>query len=411
MSKTPLLNSTYLNDDALVSIVAGENLAGGNGISYGSHLDSSSQAEAQEDELRRLELARSTELYKPTKIKTWQSGAYDAFTVLLFTADVVLDIMITVEFYKEGEMGFFWGSIAIFAVSQLAYSALFMHLFISDDRSMLYLMLTFILLLPFAQLAPFVIFCSSFNWRWLNLLLTCLKLDGQAIRQAPDPDKEPWEAFILSKLQTHGGFIAESIVESVPQSILQLIALVVRSRTSNQALQALSIVSVCTSILSVASRGLMVSFSLDRSTMIFCLFCFIVDVFSLFCTASWIFSPPENSIYDPVVLWPLTFENQVFSTVWIWKEAALGCVWYFVLVGMWVILVHDKLFDGVSFQDDKFCEVVVALILLFVFGHLLFAPFLLVVEVSCLQVLIARHIMSYNVLVAGLSFCRSGLCY
>lgn len=207
-----------------------------------------------------LQSPRPPTLYAPTRVKQWQSALYDIFTVVLFTGDVVLDILITVEFYNNGESTFFWGSVVIFAVAQIAYCVLFMHVFIGDDRGMVALFVTFVMLLPFAQLVPFIMYLSSFDCRVLDNVLKCLKFDpdSSGTKEKIDPDKEPWKAFINSKIAQHGGFLAESIVESVPQSLLQLIALVVRTRSSNHAIQALSLISVCTSILSVASRGLMV---------------------------------------------------------------------------------------------------------------------------------------------------------
>jgi hypothetical protein len=66
---------------------------------------------------------------------------------------------------------------------------------------------------------------------------------------------------MISKI---GGFLVESVVEAVPQSILQMVAMVVSGQVS-----AISVFSVVTSMVSVASHGLMVSYSIDRPTFVF----------------------------------------------------------------------------------------------------------------------------------------------
>jgi len=59
----------------------------------------------------------------------------------------------------------------------------------------------------------------------------------------------------------------------------------------------------------------------------------------------------------------------------------LAACWYVVLVVLWVIVVKEK-FDSASVDSSKCCEATSQLLLLFVFGHLMFAPFLVLVEVG-----------------------------
>ena len=66
---------------------------------------------------------------------------------------------------------------------------------------------------------------------------------------------------------------------------------------------------------SVASKMLMFSYSIDRVTFFFNFFCFVADIFGIFCTLSWVFYHPEanNGSYD-------TFDSfTVAGQVWITK--------------------------------------------------------------------------------------------
>jgi len=58
-------------------------------------------------------------------------GLFDFFTFVVFTADVTLDFLITLQFYQLQRMTFFWISIALFFCSQIAYSMLFVMVFSS----------------------------------------------------------------------------------------------------------------------------------------------------------------------------------------------------------------------------------------------------------------------------------------
>jgi hypothetical protein len=85
-------------------------------------------------------------------------------------------------------------------------------------------------------------------------------------------------------LRSHGGFICESIVESIPQSILQMAFIVATGQVSG-----LNVYSIGLSILSVASKSFMISHSIHGPTFAFkyvyvcvCEYVFVIIIFFFF---------------------------------------------------------------------------------------------------------------------------------
>jgi hypothetical protein len=48
------------------------------------------------------------------------NALYDGFFISLFVVDIILDVIITLQFRNEGHMVFFWASIGIFAIAQVS---------------------------------------------------------------------------------------------------------------------------------------------------------------------------------------------------------------------------------------------------------------------------------------------------
>lgn len=86
-----------------------------------------------------------------------------------------------------------------------------------------------------------------------------------------------------------GGFLIESVLEAIPQSILQMVFIVSQNSASP-----LNIASVLMSIISVASKSFLLSFSAHRPTFVLNICCITADIISAFATASWLaFRPPS----------------------------------------------------------------------------------------------------------------------
>ena len=90
-----------------------------------------------------------------------------------------------------------------------------------------------------------------------------------------------WTA-LKAKTQAHSGFLAEALVEAVPQAVLQTSAALLSGHLS-----ALNLASILLSIGVIASKGWVVSYSLHRTTLAFNTLCVAADVLSLFAGVCW----------------------------------------------------------------------------------------------------------------------------
>src|SRR3990167_9716025 len=110
--------------------------------------------------------------------------AFDIFTLLVTIFDIVRyvlwynifialsnfcsDVVVAVQFYRKEQYNFFYASCAIFVLCQFCYSAYFIYYALSRTGYK-WKFLTFILLLPFAELVPLYCFLDAFRWsptRW-----------------------------------------------------------------------------------------------------------------------------------------------------------------------------------------------------------------------------------------------------
>ena len=78
----------------------------------------------------------------------------------------------------------------------------------------------------------------------------------------------------MKKIYTHGGFLVESTLESIPQSIIQMVYMVTTDRATF-----INSISILLSVISMGSKGFMLSYSIDRTTFIFNMMCFVADLF------------------------------------------------------------------------------------------------------------------------------------
>lgn len=217
---------------------------------------------------------------------------------------------------------------------------------------------------PFAQLVPFVCWIASYNWEWTK---TALGFFG--LSHSPDYNsniKDPFRAYLMKKLKVHGGFLIESFVESIPQSILQMIGLVVNRDTG-----LLEVVSLAISLVSVGSRGLLLSYSLSRVVFVFNFVAFIADLFGFFCIISWLFLPDTGSSFFIVDFLPPV--PNLVGVVYI-----VG----FVIVGI-ILAISLLVALGVSVKDEleeSWVKAIGYAILLFVFGSIVFLPVLVLCQ-------------------------------
>jgi len=98
---------------------------------------------------------------------------------------------------------------------------------------------------------------------------------------------------IKTRYESHSGFLVEALAEATPQCLLQLVAVVLTQRAS-----ALTIGSIILSVLVIASKGWLLSFSMHRKTFIFNALCIAMDCFGLFASVAWICSVLSTASCD-----------------------------------------------------------------------------------------------------------------
>jgi hypothetical protein len=305
-------------------------------------------------------------------ILAYLNQVYDILSFFLSIFDVISDILITREFYLQERWSFFYISVAIFFIAQLCYSCLFLALY-DDAGSIWQKIIQFCMIFPIAQAVPAIIWLQSFNFAWLDKLFRLLKLRVHKPPATPSVQPNKLKAFINRKLLTSGGFLVESVVESIPQCLLQMVAIVTLGFSQ---LSTLQLVSFLLSLISIASKSVVGSYSFHYPTFIFNIFCFITDLFAVFCLVSWLFLPitPEISHLAPL------------NSLWYIKETILISIILTFLLSLAVMAIADGIHSGVihwrNLLQRSFHVKVLGSAAICMAGLLLAGPFLCFIEAT-----------------------------
>eukprot|EP01083_Nonionella_stella_P038748 105343_1 len=238
---------------------------------------------------------------------------YDAITGIISLADLITDVIVMYDFYVKQRMAFFVVSLIIIICAQIGYCGCFVVKYSNYKESYKDVML-FCSVMPIAPFLSFVFYLTSHREKWLSKVLK--KRFNLYIRDyVPHEDDSPIIKFIEEKFTKHMGFMLEAFVEAFPQSILQMIAIVMY-REAN----IVSIVSILISMVSVATKSLVFNIAIDYTTFIFNWLSMVTDFFGIFFTISWVF-------YHPLL------EGELYSFTWIgyvWLGKLLFVVFPFV---------------------------------------------------------------------------------
>jgi len=245
------------------------------------------------------------------------------------TTDIVTDVLVIWEFYVAEKMVVFYVGVVILCCAQLSYLLLFFLCFIADSAirtegrcRWFKVFLVMILVAPFGQLVPLFMWVESHRFHWLDNLLDKMGLDNTGREAQMREGQDPLLFWIQSKGRKHGGFIIESVIEALPQSILQIVALLAYEHAT-----ALSLYSIVSSMTSVAIRGVIVSYSMNRATYVFNCVCFAADIFNVFSCFSWVF-------HDSMIVFPWTVSFWNFAD----QKDILGQIWFDQLLCITTIL-------------------------------------------------------------------------
>eukprot|EP01084_Bolivina_argentea_P251667 422159_1 len=235
---------------------------------------------------------------------------YDILISAFSIVDIICDICVAYEFYKQEKYVFFYISLVIFILAQISYASImtismestksnqsFRQTFISH-------FLIFIISFPLGQFVPlflmiqdifsptFIKFYKKHNYR--NIFLDEEELKGKNSVRKKAVSELSFSDYIKRKTISHIGFIAESIIEAIPQSILQMVFIILYNDYNT-----IHIFSIFMSMIVVVSKGSLLTYSVYKPASIFNFLCFAVDIFGIFACVSWLFclSNQENTTY------------------------------------------------------------------------------------------------------------------
>ena len=281
---------------------------------------------------------------------------FDIISAIVSLLDLSTDIVIIVGWYSQNRMVFFWISVSILICAQLSYIAVFYFdhgRFDNLYRSFTSLLFT----IPLSPILSFIYYLvaedGSITRDFIDKHLKCYYFTWHSPHV--DTEASPEMQYLNAKLYKNVGFILEALVEAFPQSILQLTSIVYYNEPN-----AISIISILISMISVCSKLLLLSASGVRSRQwklkIFLWLCFVVDFCGAFFIVSFAFYAPEIPEYQQyfitignICIYEFLISVVPFAVVgsiglhifWsiklIKKNVSMCCCWFLGISILWAV--------------------------------------------------------------------------
>eukprot|EP01083_Nonionella_stella_P126339 382370_1 len=315
--------------------------------------------------------------------------AYDIFTVIISLLDVITDVMVLIHFYSTNRMTFFYISLTILIIAQLAYVMAFWWKFTgSTFNSASSALCACICLLPLSPILSYAFYFTSNDstalYKFFDRLFNCeCKMEccrsstktNRNNNQKNNKKHNALRKWVEDKLMKHLGFIIEALIEAFPQSILQLIAIVYYNDTHNY----VSILSILLSMISVSTKSfiLSVKVSYNWKSAVFNWIACLIDFIAIFCIVSLIFYVPS------------TEDNPFAMLQQIWLISTCITVIPFTLIGS-TVLMCAYLFDDPECNFD-WCVAFVLIVTLWVLG-LALTTMLMTIAGFVVFALVLRHV-------------------
>jgi len=242
---------------------------------------------------------------------------YDFAAVVISTCDIITDILVVREFYIAEKYVVAYTATALLICAQISYVLLFWVIYIDDSDKLRdkYSKQTIILLtvVPFGQLVPLFMWIEAHRFVWLS---TVLEKIGLLVRDKPEEygRTDDLLVWIQNTFRKHGGFVIEAFLEALPQSILQMVAILYYQEATP-----LSICSIILSMTSVASKGIIMSYSMNWHSFVFNCLCFAADIFGIFASLSWVFYKNDSDTDSGFV------NDETFAQIWFYQLVLLFC--------------------------------------------------------------------------------------
>ena len=212
--------------------------------------------------------------------------SYDVVAILISIADVTTDVIVIYDFKVAYRMTFFGIALTIMIIAQLAYAIVFVSRFtsakgIKKHGEQRYIIL-FIIVLPMSPFLSFFFYWLSIPDNSLIKLLNHYEFEDEWAGGISTDHGSFILDWISRKLLKHMGFIMEAFLEALPQSIIQLIAIVLYQETS-----IVSILSICISIVSVSTKSMVLSIANDTKIFLFNWVSLVTDFLGIFVCVAW----------------------------------------------------------------------------------------------------------------------------
>ena len=168
-----------------------------------------------------------------------------------------------------------------------------------------------------------------------------------------DGSKDKKSEWIEAKFYDHAGFLVEAMIESFPMSILQMIAIV-----DLQEPNWMNIISILLSMISVGTKSIFFSYSMNNYVFTFHWICAFVDCFGIFTSIAWSFY--FTDYYSNVSVTNMTNIDLILylsSIIYIYKVLFVTlpfAFWYFIFA----TCAHDhgiRYFYGTLYDKIDLC--------------------------------------------------------
>ena len=239
---------------------------------------------------------------------------FDILTILISLADVVTDIIVLYQWHSDGHFTYFWISLGILSAANLSYYILFVRRLWDVNNNLLAFCCNIFIVLPLSPLIPYCIyfyesphFCSRFT-DFVNKIVfeyttypSATGLPPELLRALQQMDDVHFDLMfkklVRHKLDCHIGFILETFLESFPQSILQMIAILQLSSTNESAANIIIVSSIFLSLISIAFKSILLLAVDDLWSSIFNWMATTIDFYAIFVFVSWLFLEIEDNDY------------------------------------------------------------------------------------------------------------------
>ena len=263
--------------------------------------------------------------------------AFDSLTILISFADVVTDVLVLYEWYVNGQNASFITSLIILILANLSYSIMFwikLGIYCNDSpcnhftpKGIIALLL-FTIIFPF--LLPYIIYfyesphffndTTEYLQRVMNLSDSSKTLPQELLTAIKSMDENFYDLkvkhILNKKLNSHIGFLLETLVESFPQSIIQMITILAyHGSNTNPIANIIIVTSIFLSLISIAFKSILLLAVPDAWTSLFNWTAAVID----FCRhLSWLFLELDDNDYFPSHQPPIsifTIANWIITTI------------------------------------------------------------------------------------------------